>query len=325
MASTTTVTGITRAQLISAVRTGRDIKGIGKMRALAALKQRGQKDLGPLLLEIVANRQELPRFRHMAAMGLYEMGGEPAREALAAAARRADDARAPAIAVGLGRVGTADSMRVVRRLESIAPPVAQGRLQFAATLLAYRHRLSGHDVRAIPASALQNLGRRRSQRIESRSARGAEANRALEALAHEPLDVDLTTERAIRIECEPNTFVWLWTKETANAGFAPLANEKSVAGVLFRKRLFVDAYALSAIGLATPMRGGVRLTLHRAATGTVVYAGTITTSGLLELKTRKLPGHAAVEIRAHVEAGIVTPVAARSAVAAPEARMPKSA
>jgi hypothetical protein len=323
MATTTTDPQLTRAELVRIVRSGKVIKGVPRMRALAALQQRDRKDFGDILLEVVADTGEQPRFRHMAAMGLYRLGGPRGREALVAAARTADEVSAPAIALGLGRIGTADALPTVERLGEVAAAHARDRTRFAATLLAYRHGLDGHEVRAPARTTLQEVTDDRTQPIELGEAAGRDARLALEALTDEPLEVDLTTDRAVRIDCEPNTFVWLWTKEAAQAGFSPLVERKGVAGVLFRKRHFVNAYVVSTIGLATPTRGGTRLTLHRAATGPIVYAGDVATDGSGELRARSRPGLAAMVIRARVDSGSVDVADARSAITSREGRSPK--
>jgi hypothetical protein len=321
--ATTAASGLTQTQLIEIVRTGVSIQGVAKLRALAALKRRSRRNVVDILLEVVANRQEAPRFRYMAAMGLYEIGGTQASRSLTAAARQADETSAPAIALGLGRVGAADSIRVVERLRDISPRYAKDRVEFAATLLAYRHGLSGHDVKTTRARALQNLGRGRAQTIDSRPARTNEAVRALEAFTDEPLGLDVTSDQAIQLNCEPSTFIWLWTKETAGTGFTSLFEEKGVAGVLCRKHPFENAYALSAIGLATPGQRGIRLTLHRAESGAVLYSGSVSTDGLLVLKARNWPGLAAVDIKGRVQAGRVMVTTAKSAVVVRKAWTPK--
>jgi hypothetical protein len=323
MATKTADPGPTLNQLIDVVRTSNIIEGVPKMRALATLQRRDERGARDLLMEVVADRQEAPRFRHMAAMGLYARGGTRANEALSLAAEHADELSAPTIAMGLGRVGTSDRLAIVERLVSVAAPYAKDRAEFAATLLTYRHHLDGHVVRAPAGRALQNLDGRRSQTIEVDKARANVAARALEGLADEPLDIDLTTESALRMVCEPNTFVWLWTKNTAADGFSVLARQKGMAGVLFRKRPFENAYALSAIGLGTPMRGGVRLTLHRASSGMIMYSGQVAADGTVELRARNYPGLAAVEFSGRVDAGKVELRSAKSAAVVREAKKPK--
>jgi hypothetical protein len=323
MSTTTVAPELTRAQLVQVIRTGKEIKGVPMMRALAALQQRERKDYGDVLLEVVADSAAQPRYRTFAVSGLYRLGGARGRDALAAAARDADAASAPSIAMGLGRIGAADALPIVERLSDLAPAHARDRISFAATLLAYRHGLEGRAVRAPQKTTLQELGRKRSQPIESGAAQGRDARLALDALSEEPLEVDLTTDRAVRIECGPSTFVWLWTKETAEGGFAPLVERKGIAGVLFRKRLFVNAYALSAIGLGTPTTGGTRLTLHRAATGAIAYSGEVAKDGSLDLQARDMPGIAPIRVRAQVGADTVRVDDARSAVTSQPGRSPK--
>lgn len=323
MATKTQDLGLTRAQLVKIVRTGGATKGVAKMRALAALQSRERKDVGDVLMEVVADDREAPRFRHMAVLGLYKMGGTRADAALAVASGHADELSAPTIAMALSRVGTAERLAMIERLEGVAAPHAKPRAAFAATLLAYRHRLDGHDVRAPTGNALQDLGRRRSQPIEATKARADVAARAMAALTDEPLELDLTTESAVRIVCEPNTFVWLWAKDAAARGFSALAEQKGVAGVLFRKRRLETGYALSAVGLGTPTRAGVRLTVHRADSGKILYLGLVAADGALELKARNHPGLAAVAISARIEAGRVEIKTAKSAVVVREARTPK--
>jgi hypothetical protein len=321
MTTTTRNLGLTRAQLIKVVRTGGEVKSIGKMRALAALQSGEHKDVGDVLEQVVADEQELPRFRHMAVLGLYMMGGVRAEEALATASRHADEVTAPSIAMALGRVGSVKRLATIEQLEGVAAPHARARVTFAATLLAYRHRLNGHDVRAPAATTLQELGRKGSRPIEVAKARADLAARVLAALADEPLEVDLMREGALRIVCEPNTFVWLWTKEAAARN--ALTDRKGVAGVLFRKRRLANAYVLSAFGLGTPTRAGVRLTVHRAASGRILYSGLVAADGTLELKARDHPGLAAVAIIGRVEAGRVEVATAKSALVVHEAKSPK--
>jgi hypothetical protein len=251
------------------------------------------------------------------------MGGTRADEALAAAAGHADELSAPTIAMALGRVGTAKRLAMIGRLERASAPHAKARASFAASLLAYRHHVAGHEVRAPTGNALQDLGRRRSEPIEAAKARPDVAARALAALADEPLELELTTESGVRIVCAPNTFVWLWAKDTAAKGFSALTERKGVAGVLFRKRRLENGYALSAFGLGTPTRAGVRLTVHRADSGKILYSGLVAADGTLSLRAGNHPGLAAVAISARVEAGRVEIKTAKSAVLIREARAPK--
>jgi hypothetical protein len=140
------------------------------------------------------------------------------------------------------------------------------------------------------------------------------------ALETEPLDVDMVMSNAQRVECHPNTFVWLWTEQ----GASDLAKMgRGVAGVLFRKSRFGDTYSMSAIALTNPRRNGVMLTLHRPPTGDVMYAGLVSADGSVELRSRKRPGQAAIELQVNVGRGRFKVRDARSAVLVRERRTPQ--
>ena len=93
---------------------------------------------------------------------------------------------------------------------------------------------------------------------------------------------------------------------------------------MFRKSRFEQRYALSALVLATPGRGATRLTVHRADSGTMLYAGAVDDDGSLELRARSQPGVAAVDVRARLDGGRVEVAKAQSTAVALEARSPKA-
>ena len=322
MATRTDDQALTKAQLRNVVRTGQEIGGVGPMRALALLSRRPRRDAADVFLEVVADRHQQPRYRHMATMGLYELGGRRADRALAEAAQHTDERSAAVVALGIGRVGNANRMALVEELTSASAAHLKAQADFAATLLAYRHSLDGHDVKAPTSRQLQELGRRKANPIEIAKATPRQAELAAKALDDQPLDVKLTASNAQRIECAPNSFVWMWSERAIEAGSAP---DKGVAGVLFRKSRFENSYALSAIGLATPRRAGVTLTLHRADSGKVMYAGSIAADGSLQLRARNHPGVAAVDVKVNLEGGRVKVARAKSASVVREAKTPKPA
>lgn len=325
MASTTDTPALTRAELAEILRTGVPHHGVSAMRAVSALGRRSRKDYTDLLLEVVTDSAKQPRLRYIAALEVYKVGGDRGEVALVEAARRADAGSAPALALGLGRIGGADKIALVEQLAATTPRHARPVADFAATLLAYRHHLDGHDARAPSSRAMQDLGRRRARPIEVSTARAPDLDRALAALSSEPIDVALDRSSAWRVNCEPNTFVWVWSADSKGGSLGALGETRLVAGLLLRRHPIEPTYSLSAIGLATPTRGGVRLTVHRAGSGRVLYAGVIDRDGNAQLQARDHPGLAAVDIRGRVGEGGAEVLSARSAVLAQKARSPKPA
>lgn len=316
---------LSRAQLIAIARTGEPAKGVGRMRALATLQQRPSKDSSDIFLEILKDKKEAPRARHMAVMGIYRLDGEQARGSLLAAARTADAAIAAPIAVALGRIGEAGDLAVIERLEKIAPGHARNRVEFAARLLAYRHHLDGYEVRSPAKDRLQILGRKGYHPITFAAARGKELEYARQALADEPFLADITTEKAIRIECEPNQFLWLWAKDAVASRLAGAEKRKGVLNLLLLKSEFDESYALSLVGLVTPSsRGQYRISLHRPENGEIMYFGTAEADGSFELVARAWPGLAPVDVKGRATPGGLEIATAKSAVNVLPAKVPRA-
>jgi hypothetical protein len=294
------------------------------MRAIAMLRNRKRRDAGDVLMEVVADRRQAVRFRQMAAMGLYELGGDSADQALSKAAEHADPMLAGTIAMGIGRTGTAERQALVDELAEFAAPPVKERAVFASSLLAYRHGLDGHEVRFPTTRQLQNLGRRKANPIKISRASAATAKVAAAALKSQPLDVSVSRSNALSIQCSPNDFVWLWTDGAARRGFGAASDSKAVVALLFRKSRFENRYSLSAIALGTPVRGEVRLTIHRAESGKALYAGKIDKAGRMKLRARAHPGVAAIDLRAGFKGPRVEVEKAMSAAIVHEARSPKA-
>lgn len=313
---------LTPTQIRDVLATGREIDGIGKLRVINLLTTGNVRDSRSMLKDIAADRQSESRFRHMAIQGLYQKGGRLLNDDLVEVAQHADEVTAATVAAALGRTGPANQIGLVKELGSITAEHLKSRADFALTLMSHRHGISGNDAQAPTARQMQEL-EGDGEDMEIRPASTAEAKLALAALKVSPVDIDLTVAKAHHIQCQPNTFVWLWNAELANTDVSRAG--KGVAGVLMRRSRFEDRYALSSFGLTSPTRGGARLTIHRADTGKVLYAGRVALDGALQLDARDHPGLAAIDLRAVVDSGRLEVDSAKSARIAKPARVPKLA
>jgi hypothetical protein len=262
----------------------------------------------------------------MAALGLYELGGEQAERALIANVPNVDAQSAATVALALGRIGSPDAVRVTQELEAMASPDSKSRAAFGTSLLAYRHNLPGHEVQ-VPGQMLEIAPSSEVQDIQVNPAAMAESNLALVSLEQEPVDVDLTTENAQQIVCPPNTFLFLWNRHIMGSRLRDLQSHKGVIGLVFRKSRFKDAYDPSALVLATPRGSEIQLTLHRS-NGSVQYAGSLVLHAnetRFMLRTAERPGSVAIEFSGAIVDGRLTMEAAHSAVTALRRRQPKRA
>jgi hypothetical protein len=289
-------------QLVAIVRTGRARDGVSVLGAMAALRSRPMDGKRELFGAVIVDATRPPRLRHMAAVGLYELGPGVGEEALVDAADRVDPATAVTVATGLARIGSADALATIGRLATIAEPAPE-RIAFARSLLAYRHRLDGHEIE-FPADRLLDLPPGEPSSVVDIRAAGEEARRALSAVEREPIGVALDAENAIHIVCGDTHHVFAWNARRAAGDLDDLDERKDLLGVVFRKSPIEDTYALAAFVLATPAGPSTaRITVHRAASGEPVFAGTIElTNGLpgFRFQAVRRPGAASVAVQGRV-------------------------
>lgn len=315
-------------KLIRIIATGEGDGGVSKMRALAALRRTRSTRKEEIFSSLLADRRESPRFKHQAVMGLYEMGGRKAEQALLKNARNADEETAAAMAAALGRIGSAESLPVVTELGAASGPGGRGRASFAASLLAYRHDLPGHDVKAPGARQLLKLGAdAEAQPIKVQAARANQAEEALASLKAEPIGLELTTAGARRIDCKPNSFIYLWNKRFLARGLQSFKQQKGVAGVMLRKNRLGEGFAFSWLVLTTPSRNGSQLTIHRSS-GEIVLAGPLRfdrAGASFDLRSTKRPGAAGMEFSAKLNEAGFSVTAARSATTVQAKKKPARA
>ncbi len=316
---------ITNATLIDIIRKpAGGAAGLGKMRALSALRLSRSTKKVEVFSAVLADRQELTRYKHMAIFGLYELGGERAEQALIDNVPNADAQTAATVAEALGRIGSPSAIRITRELEAMASPDSKPRAAFATSLLAYRHNLPGHEVAAAGQLAMIAAGSEVNQIKVSRAV-SDEANLAMAALEREPVGVNLDLERAQYIECPPNIFLLVWNRQFSGSQLRNLRTRKGVLGLLFRRSRFEDAYALSAFVLATPKDDGLQLTLHRS-NGIVQFAGLLVldaNEARFTISSVERPGAVAIEFSGAIRDGQLNVASARSALTASRKREPK--
>ena len=129
------------------------------MRAIIALRHSRSTQKAEVFSSLLADRQELPRFRHMAVTGLLELGGVGAERALLESVRNADELTAAPLALALGRIGSPDAETAISGLRSRALPAQRSQVEFAMSLLAYRHNLAGGEVAVPAADSLLSINR----------------------------------------------------------------------------------------------------------------------------------------------------------------------
>lgn len=317
------------AALVQIIRTGQSSpEGVGKGRAIVALRRSSSTLRRGVFSALLADRRELARYRNMAAAGLLELGGVRAEQALLDNVPHADPETAGALARGLGRIGSPGAASAIRKLLRLTPIAVRGPVRFAASVLAYRHNLRGHEVKAPAGAALLRIAKgARAKTIEVAKARRSDFNLALDALRREPLGLDLVADNALALKCDPNSFLLLWNRDFVGQNFAELRERKGVAGALFRRSRFDKDYSAAGLVLGTPGTNGVKITVHKGS-GEVLLAGTVSfrRGGVttFDLRSVRRPGAATVELSGKIgDGGEIVVSKARSSGTVLERKSPK--
>lgn len=315
MSNRIVATDVATNKLIQVIETGeRSSQGLSKLQALAALRARRSPKKREVFQAILAKREELPRFKHIAVRGLLELGGTRAEEALLESAQVADNTVAATMAEALGRVGSADSLPALKRLAQAAS-TAKERAAFAVSLLAYRHNLPGSEVKTLRSNQLMQLDDGTEDLpIRIQEARASEVELALASIKREPIGVELTAQNAQQMVCGPNTFILLWNKQFAGRRLRVLGERKGVAAVLCLKSRFEKDYFFSAFVLATPSRGRINLSVIKSS-GEAIFFGSATSGSqpVLKLQSVKRPGGSAMRFEGSLREGRLAIDEARSA------------
>jgi len=311
---------LSMSDLETVVRSGEEIAGVGKMRALSALQRRGGEGAIEILRRVAADKKEEASFRHLAIVGLYRLLGRDAREAFLKIAHSVEGEPAADIATLLGRIGEPGDRQAIDRLIERSPRHARKRARFALALLDYR---SGEKNRALQLRNVKSTRKRvrEWQKISSEPGNERDLLEAAAALEREPLDIEFNLKRARKISCPPSTFVWV---PTAEAEDAPFFGRNCVVGLLLRRNEITCTYSMSLFGLATTKGKSAALTLHRIETGDVIYVGEITPKGSWDLRATAWPGLAPIQIKGRFEGADISFDEARSATSVEPALVPKA-
>lgn len=305
---------------------------LSRQRALLALRRHPGKEARDIFQGLIADSREPARLKHLAVMGLCHAARDRDERRQVAALLKESARHVPgdrrtlcSIATALGRVGTQEDLEELNKIkDNVFGAGWQKQIDFAAALLAYRERASGHEIVSKDVRRLavpSGVGTRRMQL----SALGqSEAKACLMSVA-EALGGDFSEQKAHQLQCGDNTFAQFWNGAVVGSKLSEIAGKKTLLGVLTRKSRFDNSYALSSYVLATPTGSNLELSVHRAKSGEVVYVGSMKVEGGLgrfELQAADRPGMSAVNIAGVIDDWELKLDTAESAAVAVERRVP---
>lgn len=266
---------------------------IGAARAL----QLRPSDTGLAALgKVVADADEALRLRVAATLALAHFPAERAEPLLIEAAR-APEARIARNALrSLGRIGGGKGMASALRVAAEPRATVEAAARFAATLIAYRHRLARPDL-APPRDGLRTLtlAPAAATPIEVRRMDPDEGARAIAQVMEDPIDVELDSAACFEDICGGLRRLIAFARAFSGPdGPEALARAPAVLGVVGRWSNDAKRYASDQTLLATPGDGGPGGFLHVIdGRGEILHFGTYRGSGF-EIAAVDRPGASAM-------------------------------
>lgn len=270
-------------------------------RAISMLADGKRPDALSLLKQVLTNTAEEPRFRRLAAIALWRLNTAEARETLLASLEEAKDPTLlDGLAKVLGRVGDERALKALEAARGRADGYLAEHIDFAASLIAYRLGLPGHDL-PVP-EATEGVPRSPRGRLELAPPSQEELDLFAKAVDQDPYGVELAKGKVWQIRCPAGLWMLALGERFAAADSVErLRKEKTVAGLIASKNnvdgRYSIAYLLFSAGSAKG--GGVDLVIHRT-TGEAAWAGTIQegTDGQMEFSIHTVgrTGIVAIEV-----------------------------
>lgn len=261
-------------QLHSRIVLGQD-DSFPRGRAISMLAEGSRPDALSLLKQVLANTAEEPRFRRLAAIALWRLNTAEAREILLASLEEAKDPTLlDGLAKVLGRVGDERALKALEAARDRADGYLAEHIDFAASLIAHRLGLAGHDL-AVP-QATEGVPRSPRGRLELSPPSQEELDLFFKAVEQDPYDVALAKGKVWQIRCPAGLWMLALSERFAASSIDGLRQEKTVAGLIASKNNVDGRYSIAYLLFSSGDSQGkaVNLLIHRT-TGEAAWAGTL--------------------------------------------------
>jgi hypothetical protein len=265
--------------------------------ALRELLRRGEAST-PLLTELVRDPARPPAVRANAALALGAVPNATARRSLVQALADREAVVVRRAAEALGKIGDQSSLAA---LEQAAPrePAAARSVEFAKTLIAYRHGLVSHPVRRPPRAAVLRVDPGNALTVRPARPASPEAKSLLAETAQRFPAIALSEQTVSTFDCGENRFVLALSQDARR----PAAGASAVAALLLEKSPVSDEHFLAEYVLADPAARG-QVNLHGLRpNGTLIHVGELDLStGSFEIRAIDIRAFPPVEVRGTFDA-----------------------
>jgi len=266
--------------------------------------RRRPAQLRETLEAVVADPARPPEIRAIAAVGLGSLPDGRSAGALLKAAASKDGTLARRAIEALGRVGTPDTLALLRRLAAV-PAAAQKSLAFARSLIAYRHGLEGERL-ALPRGArVTPVDRARAASLPVGRLSAAAWAALKPALQGADAIVAPAARPPLEINCGKDRFLLFVHPMLDGSAPGQALARPMVASVLMKWSPTLTRWFLAEYIFSHPAPGGAAQLLGTRPTGSMVHAGRASADGAslrVELQALDTPFAAPSQIEALIGA-----------------------
>src|SRR5262249_10333701 len=188
-----------RARILAAVH-GRP-STISRREAFKLLARSDEPDREKSLASVLGNPQEEPQQRSLAAIALGHIATPIAENLLLDALDGSPVTILPDVIRALGRIGGTKAITPPHRIATSCTPALVAAASFAASLIAHRFGLPGHDLSVPAQQDLLPVPDTDAQPMQVGEASETDASSVLASLAHEPYGVELYGGSMTQLRC----------------------------------------------------------------------------------------------------------------------------
>jgi hypothetical protein len=275
---------------------------------------------------VLHNEHEAADVRSAAAIYLWRLNTQCGMNVLRDAIFEIHDDRVtPTLVQMLGRIGDKTTLPLIEKIAEEGTPRVRNAALFAATLIAHRAGLHGHNRVARAAEVLE-LHPEQSTKIDVVSADTDDIDRCLRDLATQPFGIALTEHPAYAVSCCDRRSILVFNRELVEPeSTSLLAARPSLLGIVANASQHEDHFSVSLILLTNP-EGADGFGLHAwTPSGQLTHIATSKVDGRVTrfaLKTVRRPGAVPMLICGVFNDGVLTVDEARFGVTAEPKRVP---
>lgn len=225
---------------------------------------------------LLEDRHQPSRIRALAAVSLGRIGTPEAEAILIRNIQIPKNDVLSASMTSLGRIGGTRALEVIVGVRPFMTGPAAVRADFAAVLISYRLRLTGHELNVPNESNFLKFESSSVHQLETHPPDETEARLCLQSLDAQPYGVEFSDNILQKLTCRDNHHMLVLNRDFEGwDGVRKLRDGNALLGAVATKCPDINAYSIAFLVFTSPgdEKDGLQIWINRA-TGESAFAGT---------------------------------------------------